>query len=101
MAVRWNATTDFVEKSLKSKPALKALFVEMMDSENELYDPDIKLITNDDWSIFLELLNLLKPFKDATVTSSGEHITSLSIQLPWYDELMSHLERKKVTLINY
>jgi hypothetical protein len=78
------------------KKTLRQFFLELMDEDNDLFDEEIKDVSKDDWTVFAEMSSLLKPFKDATVGSSGEKITSLSIQVPWYDQLMTHLEQKRV-----
>ena len=82
------------------KKPLRSFFNELMDDDNSLFDDSIEEVTKDDWNIFTEFSSLLKPFKDATVTSSGEKITSLSIQIPWYDLLLTKLEKKKVFIFN-
>jgi hypothetical protein len=85
-----------MERAIQLKKPLVALIQEMLDDDNSLYDSDVTEISKDDWIILTELCTLLRPFKDATVSSSGEAITSFSIQVPWYDSLLTGLESKKV-----
>ena len=83
----------------RMKKPLRSFFNELMDEENPLFDDSIKDVTKDDWSVYAEFSSFLKPFKDATVSSSGEKVTSLSIQIPWYDVLLTKLETKKVFIL--
>lgn len=88
-----------IDRAIKLKKPLIRMFDELMDDDNSLYDCDIKEVSKEDWSTFAEVSRYLTPFKDATVSSSGDSMTTLSLQVPWYDELLTGLEAKKVLLL--
>ena len=54
-------------------------------------------INQNEWVVVEELIELLKPFKDATVYSSGQYVATLSAQIWWYEKLREVLKKKMVS----
>ena len=48
-----------------------------------------------------EAINVfLSPFREATVEVCGDHYATISLVVPWYNEILDHIETTKVVLFH-
>jgi len=85
--VRWNSTYIMIERALKLKRVLKSLSCEEKSvfTQNKISDPE--------WNDLNSILELLKPFYEATFMVSQQSYPSLCVVVPLYDNLLQHLQK--------
>jgi hypothetical protein len=87
--VRWNSTYVMIERALKLKRVLKSLSCE----EKSVFTQN--KISDTEWDDLNSILELLKPFYEATFMVSQQSYPSLCVVVPLFDNLLQHLQKQR------
>jgi hypothetical protein len=87
--VRWNSIYVMVESALKLKRVLKSLSCE----EKSVFTQN--KISDTEWDDLNSILELLKPFYEATFMVSPQSYPSLCVVVPLFDNLLQHLQKQR------
>lgn len=106
---RWNSLADALAVALELKEPLMFLFSQFKSSDwvadkvtiengkkvsvGKVYTAPSSL----DWELFEELLLFLTPFREGTLDTNGEKMSTLSLVVPWYNIILDHCESKRVS----
>ena len=104
VVTRWNSTADMLTRSIQLKKALKRMseiLVEEGEMEKGLQISYINTnfsleIEQSEWVDFEVINSLLKPFREATLEVCGDHCATISLVVPWYNEILDHIENTQV-----
>ena len=94
---RWNSTFFVLERLLKLHESVELLMKNLSNDPNRDYKNDgISLdklfLTNNEWAAVEELVNVLKPFANATTILGGSSYPTLNIIYPIIVNLAKKLE---------
>ena len=78
---RWNSTFDMLNSVLKLKESL----TDFAQTESQ------KKLTSDDWKAVLVVVDILQPFKSATLEICGDKDVFISKLYPVFNEIKDHL----------
>jgi hypothetical protein len=85
VTTRWNSSCEMIERALKVQNVLDAV----ARTEGELNN---NVLTKVEWNRLKQLVEILQPFKEATVIMSSSSYPTLSMVVPFYHELLKTLE---------
>lgn len=103
---RWNSTVNMIERAMRLKLGLvvtmEAMYFESVSRYYSKTNYRTKrsneerhfLVTDEHWKHFQVVCDLLEPLRDATEVLSGQHYPTLSMVVPIYNILLTHLEAK-------
>lgn len=96
VVTRWNSIFFVLERLLKLRESVELLIKNLSNDPNRDYKNDgISLdslfLTNNEWVAVEELVNILKPFADATKILSGSNYPTLNIVNPIINNLNKKL----------
>ena len=93
VSTRWNSTLDMLERLSEQTAAIHATISDpsLVKVKNDLAS---KLFTYDDQRVVDQMIQLLKPFKNATETLSSEKIPTTPFILPTLIKLNMFLQHK-------
>ena len=79
-----------LERLFEQKMAIKTFF-------NDPIDKTIKELTNAEWELIDELINILAPLEQATQYMSGDKYSSMSLMIAVFSGLIVRLKQLKIT----
>lgn len=53
-------------------------------------------IEQSEWTDFEAINSFLTPFREATLEVCGDQYATISLVVPWYNEILDHIEKTKV-----
>nr|XP_055054000.1 E3 SUMO-protein ligase ZBED1-like [Misgurnus anguillicaudatus] len=89
VVTRWNSAHDMLERFLEQQPAICAA---LLSSEVRKTEKDLCTLTESDVTTAEEVVNALKPMKEATQYMSKEKTPTLSVVAPLQDTLINGLK---------
>ena len=105
---RWNSLADLLATAIKLKEPLMFSFSQfksedwvvdhltLVEKKQVLSKKSFAAPTLVDWDMFEELLAFLTPFREATLETNGEKMSTLPLVIPWYNIILDHCEHKRV-----
>ncbi|CAG8699320.1 13397_t:CDS:2, partial [Dentiscutata heterogama] len=96
--IRWNSTYIALKRLIKLERPIRWLVNDLENSSNIEHQHDgsnirDKMLSNKEFQIIHDLVDLLYPFDKATEILSGSNYATLCIMIPTIEELINHLNQ--------